>query len=491
MVTDEKMTIGLGMENNKLIQMLHSLSKIELNRFLDMVNSDYFNKNGQLRKLAFLLSGTYPKFHMEDISKEVLFQGLWPDLSFDEQKLRYALSDLTKLFEEFVAHQKLQRDPVYRNHLLSEYFMENGLGKYARAVIDKSEKAFMKDKKEDQGHYFRKFLLEVDKYEMVSNKREAEVEANLKSVINSVDRYYVINKLKYSCEIINRTNILSGEYEPLLLDEILAYLENNPHEHVPAIAIYYRILLSMLESENEEHYKKLIELLGENESKFSGSELKDMYIYVRNYCTKKINSGHAQYLRELFNLHKTLLANKIIFDDGYLSQWDYKNIVAAGLRLKEYEWTEKFIFQYKGRMQPEKKENAFTYNLALLFYHKGDYGQTLDLLQDVEFTDVFYNLNCKALLLQTYYDLEEIDALYSLMDTFYAYVRRNKKISQYKADGFLNFIKYLKKLNKIRFKPDSDPDAVRQEINQTKYIQNPYWLLAKLDELESNRHSPV
>ena len=51
--------------------------------------------------------------------------------------------------------------------------------------------------------------------------------------------------------------MLAEKYEVKLLDEILAYLEKNPHDDVPCISIYQQILLTLLETEQENHFIKL------------------------------------------------------------------------------------------------------------------------------------------------------------------------------------------------------------------------------------------
>ena len=60
------------------------------------------------------------------------------------------------------------------------------------------------------------------------------------------------------CKIlINRSNVLALDYDVLLLDEILDYLKKNKSKPNPAISIYYRVLMTLKESERESHYQDL------------------------------------------------------------------------------------------------------------------------------------------------------------------------------------------------------------------------------------------
>ena len=49
------------------------------------------------------------------------------------------------------------------------------------------------------------------------------------------------------------------------------------------------------------------------------------------------------YYLEFLDLYKIQLEKGLLFRNGYLEEWDYKNIVTAGVRTNEFIWTEKFI----------------------------------------------------------------------------------------------------------------------------------------------------
>jgi hypothetical protein len=281
-------------------------------------------------------------------------------------------------------------------------------------------------------------------------------------------------------------NVWAGDYEPLLLDDILAYLELHPQQS-PAVRIYYHILMTLMHPETDSWYFELKKLLAENARRFSKPELNDMYIFARNYCAKRINKGDLVYLGEVLDLYKALLKDEILLQDGWLSQWDYKNIVSVALRLDEFDWTEDFIRSYKSKLRPEHRDNAFTYNQALLHYHLGHYGKTLELLRDVEFTDVYYHLDCKSLLLKTYYETEAARPLLSLMEAFYIYLRRNKLISGYQKEGYSNFLRFFKKLMKVRYQDRAAALKLKSEIEDTKAVANVTWLVKKTDEVGTRR----
>ena len=170
---------------------------------------------------------------------------------------------------------------------------------------------------------------------------------------------------------------------------------------------------------------------------------------------------------------------------GMLSEWNYKNITALGCSLKEYEWTENFIQEYKDMLPSHRRENAYNYNLAHLYYNKKQYNEALSVLLLVQFTDVKYHLNTSFLLLRTYFALKDTEALLSLIDTFRIYVIRNRKITTDQKRGYTNFLRFAKKLVLIRHQaPAYSRQTVEEKlvdlakkVESTSNVINKYWLL--------------
>ena len=281
--------------------------------------------------------------------------------------------------------------------------------------------------------------------------------------------------------MLTRQNFLNSEYTTRLREEIMAHLKNSDYSEHPAIEIYHMVLLTLVEEQNENHFRKLLQLLKEYPKFFAPEELRDLYFLAQNYCTKKINQGHRSYLRDYFNLSKLLLEKDLVYENGYILPSSFKNIVTVGLRLEEYDWVENFIYTYKNKLAPKYRENAFTYNLAWLHFFKEEYRKTLRLLSHVEYMDVYYILDSKILLLKTYFELEDVDAFFSLCDSFYVYLRRNELISAYQKNICLNFVKYVKRLMRARLGDNRASQGLLAEIRDASQVASISWLLKKAE----------
>ncbi|MEM6317653.1 MAG: hypothetical protein AAF960_08280, partial [Bacteroidota bacterium] len=132
----------------------------------------------------------------------------------------------------------------------------------------------------------------------------------------------------------------------------------------------------------------------------------------------------------------------------------------------------------------EFRENAVTYNTATLYFYQKKYDKVIQLLNQVEYEDLAYNLNSKLMLIAVYYETDEIEPLYSLFESFRVYLNRKKEITQDHKKFYTNFIKFTKKLTKVIPGDKRVIDKLKSEIGETKGIANLKWLKEKIAELE-------
>jgi hypothetical protein len=172
----------------------------------------------------------------------------------------------------------------------------------------------------------------------------------------------------------------------------------------------------------------------------------------------------------------------ILFREGRLTQWDFKNLVSLGLRLEEFDWIKNFMEQYSDRLAPEHRENVRSFNQANLEFHLGNFDRTLSLLQEVEFTDVYYHLDSKALLLKTYYQTGEWDSLQSLIEAFKVYLKRNRAISEYQRTVYGNLVRFTATLLRYKRGKNVNLQDLAQEIEACREIANIAWLKATVEK---------
>ena len=471
------------MQQSKLIQILKTLSKKEFKEFQGYVSSEFFNKNQQLVRLLEHLSLYQGSFDSPKLDKEAFFKKHYPTEKLEEQKFRYLQSDLTKLLEDFIAYTQYSKDAFQRSYFLVEALNQRNQDKYFLQELDEIKEQNDHSPFRDSVYYFNQHKISELSYQFTSEKRNRSFDSSLQEVIDNLEITYLARGFRYYCEMINRRNILSVEYNLSFFDEMVKYLNNALFDFVPAIRIYRLIHKALTEPDNQENYAELLASLEEHSNLFSKMEQRGMYVFAQNYCIKRINKGEPDALQQIFELYQSMVDKELIYEGSYVSQPDFKNIVTTGLRLNEVEWVSGFIEEFRGKLNPEFSENAYTYSMAWVHFTRREYDKALRMLLRVEFNDVYYHLDSKSLLMKVYYEMNEYDAFFSLVDAFKIYLRRNKFISEFQRETYHNFILLLNKLMKVKLRKNSMTLALHEEICSTKPAADLVWLKTKSEEL--------
>ncbi|RME04339.1 MAG: hypothetical protein D6816_09815, partial [Bacteroidetes bacterium] len=240
------------------------------------------------------------------------------------------------------------------------------------------------------------------------------------------------------------------------------------------------------EPDQTEHYYSLKKLISNEIEKFPRSEAEFIYQAAMNYCVLNINKGSSEFLEEYFNLSVILLENGMLFNNNELSPWHFRNIVVAALRVGKYTWTENFIKEYSKYLPESMRDNAVSFNTAQLYFSQKKWDKVIELLREVEYEDFTYNLNSKTMLLSTYYEIDEIEPLFSLLDSFRTYLNRHKNIPAARRTPYMNLIRFTKKLARIIPGEKAAVEKLRKELDEmpTGSVANSKWLNEKLAELE-------
>jgi len=428
--------------NNKTYTILQSFDKYEVNRLRKFLQSPYFNMNEAIVDLfEVFIKDIFSKSNKE-LTKEAIWKKIYKDKKYDDVRFRKLNSELLKLVEKFLAQQVYEDNPIHQAVHLMQAVGKKKLEKLSSSTVRTARR------------------------------------------LSSQQPFFLAEKLRLYCAMLSRQRESVLSYNMFFIEEIIEHIKKSDnYDKIPPVAVYFQIYLSYKEPKIEEHYFNLKSLLSQHGLEFPQEEASQIYTYALNYCVRKLNKGNQKFLREYFILYNDLLKKKIIFDNGELAPWHFKNIVLGGLRLGEYDWIKDFIFNYKDKLPINFRENAVTFNLAQLYFYQKNYSEVIRLLNQVEYEDLAYNLNSKLMLIAVYYETDEIEPLYSLFESFRVYLNRKKEIPQERKKRYLNLIKFTKKLTKLMPGDKKAIEKLNTEIAETQGIINLKWLKEKIAEL--------
>ncbi len=469
------------MYGSKLLDVLACLEAGEWKELEVFLKSPYFNRNPDLLRLAMLLKKEAPGFKEERVDRYLLMRKLFPKRALEDKEIRYLMSSLLKLVERFLGQQVYETKPLLGGSHVLEACEARNLKKHYRQQLRQLEKLTESHPYRDEHYYYHRFLRADVETRYFHRQGVRTYDHNLQETVDYLDEFYLITKLRLTCELINRQNILSASYDIRLVDELLGYLEGYDFEKVPAIAMYYHILRLLTAEDTHPHFQSLKGLMVNNFHLFPEHSQKEIFSYAQNHCIKQIKNGVTAYHEELFGIYQEGLKTGLLIEEGVLSPWKFKNIVSNGLGLGKFEWVENFIDTFNGKILEEFRETALVYNRAHLYYHQGRFSEALKTLNTVEFSDIFYALGTRKIMLMIYFEQEEVESLLSLVSSFKLFLRRNKLISEGNRRAYLNFVNLVQALFRYREGKGEQRAELEKQIRETQPLVEESWLMKMLD----------
>ena len=479
------------MKDTKAYIALESLTVYELNRFGKFINSPYFNINNSLTSLFQVLDKNIRADKTTELSKSTVWKSLYSNTSFDDVRFRKLCSDLLKLIEKFLSQEQFDNNSLHRANYLLKAVSSKSLEKLYSSSISTARRLSKQQLEKTASYYYYQYQIEKNLFSLTSEfEKKAKVKSdtsiiNISDIAHNLDIFYLAEKIKYQCSLLEYRNVVTIENDKILfIEDILKQIQNMDFESIPPIAIYYQIYLTLTEPKIETHFQKLKELIDEYLSIFPFDEAKGIYESAINFCVKRINTGDQNYLNELFELYQYGLEHNIMLIRNEISPTSFRNICFIGVRLNKYDWTENFIHSYSAQLNSKYRKNAVTFNLARLNIYKKDYNKVIEYLREVTFDDVVYELSSRAIQVVAYYELDEIDALSAYLSSFKTFLRRNKKIPDRRKNNYKRMIEFTQKLIRLAPHMTKEIKKLEEEIQDSENFSDKKWILEKLKELQ-------
>lgn len=481
------------MKNSKLIKTLSTFTSKEFKEFEKRANSVFYKSEKHLQFIK-IIANHFPNFNEDKINKQKVFSQIYKKEAYADIRIRELMSALNKVLREYLVFlQNSTNKFQYELNLLRQYNDRKLESLYSSQL--KVVKAILKkDQFKNKEHFRRMFLLASVENDHFSKKNIRALDGNIQTMMNNLDYFYFSTKLIETCEMLNRQMVLNQQYELHLFDEIESLINNHKDSYLtqPTIICYYDIYKLFLNDDNIEQLDLTIKTLKEHNKYFTNNELKAIFDFPQNYCIRNVNKGNDKYLEKLFELQLYIVDKEFNLVNGFISNIDYKNIITIALKLKKYEWSIDFIENSKENVEPHMRENSYNFNKAYYYYSIGQYEDTQEILNSVEFTDVYYASSSKIILLKVYYLLNEFETLSYFITSFKLFIKRNKELPSNYKKGVDLFLTYFKKIFNItekqnyytQTKLNEKLDDIIKGIKTENNLPNRVWLLEIIADLK-------
>ncbi len=476
----------------KLTALLEQFSAHDLNRFQRFLESSYINENQDIVRLfEWTVQGLKNDSKEEilydkQLNKKDVWKKLYPARPYNDLQLRRLSSDLTQLAFQFLFFENIKEDrPAYYLRMM-DLLNQRKLDKHFKGIFRQMEKDMEAAPYRNAGFHHQQFRKEALRQQFIERPGiPFEDLSSLENADHHLDCYYISRKLKHYCDSLGYESFLSIKAQLHISEGFLNSVSQGPYAEVPAVKAYLLVADLLTRPEKEGHFFQLQSFLSQHAALFPPRECKTLYTHLNNYCIiKRINAGRSEFFHHLFDNYKLMLSQKLMLDEGQIAPQDYKNVITVGLQVEAYDWVEQFIQEYTPKLPESNQENALTYNLAKVYFHQKKYGKVIEQLREVAHSTHMYALGGKQILIKTYYEMDEFLPLDSLLQSFRAYLRRNKVISKDVREQYLNFLRFLKRLSYMDPYHKEKLEKLKKDIQQCSSVAQKKWLIEKVEELK-------
>lgn len=206
------------------------------------------------------------------------------------------------------------------------------------------------------------------------------------------------------------------------------------------------------------------------------------------YCSCHLMNGNLSFVNDQFEICKLLIENNLYNGDEpkYISGSFFVKTVNSASAANEFDWAEKFIHDFRGKLYPDKKEHYIIMALITLNIKRKNFDEALNYLSKAEAKELVQKINIKRYQIMIYYELGYAEELYSFIDTSKHFISNDVKSSEAVKKTFFNFISIVLKLTNL--KSDISKKKHKYELEKLKNeillseSTNKIWLLEKIED---------
>lgn len=473
------------MRGSKLLKVLRSVSTEELRHFRKVLLSPYFTSNTNLLTLYEILRKYHPDFTSTRLTKEKVFEHIFPDHTYSDSKLRNLMSELLTLLEDFLAWETFKKKPMEREKMLMEFFENKNEERYTQ-LLQQSTKQAHQTTFRHADYYLRAFQLSMRQTEWsASHNRIEEYFYRRKETENLLDNYHAL--LKAQLRLAEKASQVFDQGKekspPAPLFDSKDIRDNLLYQ------LYTQLELIIGDGDIAQ-ITSFLEKLNRAKAVLEPDTHKELFVALLNYAIGQMQVKEAEFLPLVFELYQFGLSEEVLLENQQMSTTTFLNIVIIGGRMKAMAWTEKFIDKYADYLLAEERNDVLVLGKAYLYFYAQRFFESLDTLLQYTFQNQSQLYPARACILRCYFELYQRDDSYEELllaqcAAFEKYIRRNRQLSSSRKTSALMFKKMILAIVNASGEKKRNKKAkknLRAQLDAIPIIDSRKWLEEKIKE---------
>lgn len=478
----------------KSIQILKTFSKDELKEFSRFVDSPFFNRLSDVKRLFNLLHKLHPDFDPGLTDNKSVHKKLFPAKSFNDARIRNLYSDLGQLAEKFIVYKSHEEESVYNDYLYLNYLLRRKLynlfEKHYKLISSKKDLEII-----DTG--LKKYLLTMVRYNYLleTNKQHesgelayAKFDSFVEFILFNIVRGLYDFKVHKNMHAFEKDESLTKAFsESFDFDKFVRNVSSEFKSNV-ILQVTYQIY-NLLKSDNiDKYYNSLMELIDKNDSELSHQFKYDIFLNLMNLIAFKIYEDGLDYHSYRLKVIKEVIRRKLYHYDKKLTALPlilYITGVNLSIALDDFEYVKFLKDNCLNLLLADTRNDALNYINAKIEFRNKNFQKSLEYLSKINYKIIPFRKHVKNLTLILYYELGFTDSAESLLISYRQYLNRNGGFTGMYGEWYDNFLKLYGILLKLNPKNSEEIKKFKYKVESVKKILFRSWFLEKIKQLNS------
>lgn len=456
-------------------RILSVLSNIERKKLLNYLQTKFFSNRKELAPLQ----QAWQRMQGKPMDEEKLFAAALPKKSFNKRDWYLLLSRLQDATEAFLGIQHYRADGMQQQLNILRALRRLKLPVFFERSLRQARKLREKEQRAEANMLLWDYQTELEFYSFIASPKPGE-QTNLQVISDKLDQFFIAEKLKQACLAHGRYLQNQEAYQIQYLDVILEDLQSRPELFkVPAIVIYASCYQAVVAGGSEQDFLRLRKVLERFRGQFPTDEIRTVYLLAISCCLRAGKAGNSAFLAETQALYQDGLTGGYLLEDGHLPPATFTNIVDLGLQLNNHEGIASFIRTYTHELPGPAREPVTSFNLARLLHAQKAHAQALKALDLVDTKDPLLQLETKSLQMRILVELEEWDAVETLLSQIHNLVQRRDDLGQ-QGDRYRLLLYFSHRLQQLKPGDSASRETLANELEAAPGFAEKEWLMGVL-----------
>lgn len=457
------------MIESKTYYYLSHFSKLDRRKFREYLSSPYFNSNARYLDLLDTMEKLITSEGKMTLTRESLYDVVYPGDSFSSEKLNKLLSDFLRHLLGFLSVERFRNDELrFEQEHLTE-LIDRKLDKYISQLFGRFKKQIQKkgDSVDTRGHRFELARLKYVNALQASGRWK---DPNYSEVLAALDEYCVAKGMQFLLIGANQDKILNTKTSFPFGNWALERLvdgEIGRDDLSQAFHLGHQLISG---NEETEHLDRLLELLESEDCSIERSMAGDFLQLALNHCIRLRNRGDDSYLEKAIEIYDQLIENEQHFEKGMIAYDNYKNYVQLKCISKDLDGARIFADKWADKIIGDRFGEAFDYVHGTIALFQQDYSKAIKHF-DLSIRsngDVFITLDARVSILKACFLDGDIAFFQSHWDSFKSYLNRLAKkkwqISKNRLADYRHYLNLLKALSDAKFGAGKGKERARARL---------------------------